>query len=53
MENFGDILVWLGLGGVILGLVLKAVLKKSRQKPSKATAFSQLPGRSIFAGDRP
>ena len=33
MENFGDILVWLGLGGVILGLVLKADLKK---KPPKA-----------------
>lgn len=33
MENFGDILVWLGLGGVILGLVLKAVLKK---KPPKS-----------------
>jgi len=28
MENFGDILVWLGLGGIIIGLVLKAVLKK-------------------------
>ena len=28
MENFGDILVWLGLGGIIVGLVLKAVLKK-------------------------
>jgi hypothetical protein len=33
VENFGDILVWLGLGGVILGLVLKAVLKK---KPPNA-----------------
>ena len=33
MENFGDILVWLGLGGVILGFVLKAVLKK---KPPNA-----------------
>ena len=28
MENFGDILVWLGLGGIIVGLVLKAVMKK-------------------------
>ena len=33
MENFGDILICLGLGGVFLGLVLKAVLKK---KPPKA-----------------
>ena len=32
MENFGDILVWLGLGGVILGLVLKAIFKKTPPK---------------------
>lgn len=28
MENISDILVWLGLGGVLVGYVARVVLKK-------------------------
>ena len=28
MENLDDILVWLGLGGVVIGIIAKTVLKK-------------------------
>ena len=31
MYNIGDILIWLGLGGVVIGLIAKVFLKKSPQ----------------------
>jgi hypothetical protein len=28
MDNIGDILIWLGLSGVVIGLIVKVFLKK-------------------------